>query len=198
MSKKIWRYTASLYPILRMNPISSGILRKEIMAVNSLLTEIPDNSFEIVGDIGTGRGHSLELIPDQARLKFALDNCMEMIIHTRVRFPGIYFSRAEALHLPIKNAIFDLILCIGLLEYVYDMERLLNQINAALKAEKYLLITQSPRHILNYLRYLTGHKLYTRNTVFVEKCFNLSGFKIIGRKTTLIQQQYLLQKKSSL
>ena len=181
-----------------MNPISSRILRKEIRAVNSLLTEIPDNSFDIVGDIGTGRGHSLELIPDQAILKFAIDNCMEMIIHTRVRFPGIYFSRAEALHLPIKNSRFDLILCIGLLEYIDDMERLLNQLNSALKAEKYLIITQSQRHILNYLRYLTGHKIYTRSTDFMEKCFNISGFKIIRRRASLIQQQYLLQKKSPL
>lgn len=179
-----------------MNPVSSMILQKEILAIKSLLSEISDDLLDIIGDIGTGRGHSLELIPAQAGLKMAIDNCTEMIIHTRARYPDIFFSKADALQLPIKNATFDLILCIGLLEYIGDTEQLLNQLNSALKTGRYLIITQSPRHIFNYFRYLTGHKIYTRSTAYLEECFNLSGFEIIGSRATLIQQQYLLQKKS--
>ena len=56
-----------------------------------------------------------------------------MISLTKPAYPGMLFIQADVLQLPLKNSTFDLVLCIGLLEYVDDIHSLLAQLYKIIK-----------------------------------------------------------------
>jgi ubiquinone/menaquinone biosynthesis C-methylase UbiE len=194
MSKKIWKTLAPYYSFLRENPISFPFLRKETQAIQLLLSKISDLTLNFVCDLGTGRGHSLKFIPAQAQLKLGLDDCFEMIHLTKYQFSNILFLQANALQMPFHHSTFDLIICIGLLEYIRDTDLLFSQLNSTLKIGGHLLISNSPPNPLTYFRTLNGHRIFARQPKHLEAKFKHNRFKIIAKDTTILQHIYLLQK----
>ena len=195
MSFISWKNLAAIYPLLRENPFSSLLLRQETDALKSLLRPVLNDSLEIVCDIGSGRGHSLNLLPETAKIRFAVDNCSDMINLSRDQFNDVFFLESDAHFLPFRPDAFDLIVCVGLVEYLPDIDPLLSQFNCILKPDRYLVITSSPQNFITYSRYLLGPKLYPGNSDKFESVLKNHCFKIIKKRSTISQHQYLLQKR---
>jgi ubiquinone/menaquinone biosynthesis C-methylase UbiE len=195
VSESIWNLIAPIYDRLRRNPISGYFLKRENWAVESLTKELSPYNVNTVCDLGVGRGHSLSLIPEKITHKIAIDRSLLMLKLTRKESPDSLFINADVLHIPVKNAIVDLILCIGLVEYISDLESLLSQINGILKKEGHLLLSYSPKNILTFLRFLRGHKIYPRKWKEIERCLSKYPFDLLEFKTTPLQHQCLLKKK---
>ena len=194
MSKKLWKTLAPYYSFLRENPISFLFLRKETEAIQLLLSKISDLTLNYICDLGTGRGHSLSFIPAQAKLKLGIDDCFEMMYLTKHQFPNFLFTQANALQMPFHHSTFDLILCIGLLEYIHDTDLLFSQLYSTLKVGGHLVISNSPPNPLTYLRTLNGHRIFARQPKRLENKIKHNRFKIIAKDTTILQHIYLLQK----
>lgn len=190
-----WSVIAPVYRILRKNPIFGFFFNKEIQALQFLLRHLVHKKIVSICDLGVGRGHSLDLVDNTIPVRIAIDNSMAMVRYTRKKYTDVKFLVGDVLSLPLKDSSFDLILCIGLTEYVPKIEPLLEQISLALKQEGFLLITSSPKNILTYLRVFSGHKLFARSYLDVEMEFNNHHFKIIDTKSTAMQHQYLLKKE---
>ncbi len=195
ISHNFWNLLAPIYKMLRHNPISRYFIIKENRAIESLLLNLVSYDIRTVCDLGVGRGHSLYFIPENIPHRVAIDKSMSMIQHTRNDFPETKFLQADVLNLPVKNSSFDLIFCIGLMEYIPEVEPLIAQLNPVLKNEGHLLISYSPKNALTYLRFFRGHRIYPRKSYEIEKCFSKYHFEISGLKTTPLQNQYLLKKK---
>ena len=191
----LWDITARIYPWLRLNPVSRHFLQEERESIAALLSMVSTKTDACVADIGVGRGHSLFFLPTTAQVKFALDKSFRMISLTKPAYPGMLFVQADVLQLPLKSSTFDLVLCIGLLEYVDDIHRLLAQLYKIIKINGHLLLTSSPKNTLTYLRLLTGQKIYPRNRLKVEHDISTHSFNIIGIKSTRSQNQFLLCKE---
>jgi ubiquinone/menaquinone biosynthesis C-methylase UbiE len=190
----IWDIVAPVYNILRQNPVSGYFLNKEKRALQFLLKYLSSIDIDSICDLGVGRGHSLDLISTAFPNKFAVDKSISMVRYTRKRYPTTEFLVADIRDLPLKVLSFDLITCVGLVEYFPKIDPILNQIYHVLKDEGFLLITYSPKNIFTFLRLLNGHKIYSGNSTEMEGHFKNHDFEIIDMKDTLMQHQYLLKK----
>jgi len=198
ISEKFWSLIAPVYGFLRQNPISGYFLIKEKRAIKLLLGTLNSKNIKTVCDLGVGRGHSISLIPQNIRESIAIDKNISMIRHTKRTYPMIILLQADVLNLPFKNSSFDLILCIGLSEYMPEIETLFAQLIPILKSEGHLLISFSPRNLLTFLRFFRGHRIYARKSNEIKNCINKFQFEISGFEITPIQHQYLLQKKGDI
>jgi ubiquinone/menaquinone biosynthesis C-methylase UbiE len=195
ISDRIWNFIAPVYRILRKNPISGYFLNKEIRGIEILLKNLRSIDIKTVCDLGVGRGHSLDLVTGTYPWKVAIDKSMSMIRNTINNYSGTHFLLGDVLNLPIKDSSFDLVICIGLMEYLADIDSLIAQIYPTLKHKAFLLITSSPNNIFTFLRVLNGHRIYARNSTDIEKQFLKYHFEILDVQITPMQHQYLLQKK---
>jgi ubiquinone/menaquinone biosynthesis C-methylase UbiE len=118
-----------------------------------------------------------------------------MIKSTRKDYQDRQFVVGNVLNLPFKDSSLDLIVCLGLIEYISEIEFVLNQIRTALRQKKYLLISNSPKSILTSMRIVNGHKIYARDTDIVQNHFKKYQFRILDIKDTPMQNQYLLKKE---
>ena len=193
--KRLWDKTARIYPWLRSNPVAKHFLQKEIKSGLNLLSMISTTKEAFVADLAVGRGHSIPLLPNTARVKFAIDKSYTMISLTKPAYPQIQFVQADAMHLPFKYLTYDLILCIGLLEYIPDAHRLLAELYTILKINGYLLLTSTPRSLINHFRILSGHKIYLRHREEIEDDILYHSFRVIGTNYTGSQDQFLLRKE---
>lgn len=107
----------------------------------------------------------------------------------------IKFITADAQFPPFIESSFDLIVCIGLFEYVKNWPDLLREIYRVLSPDGYAVITLSPPGLLTYLRLFLGHRLYTGTEEDFRKILNTSApFSILQHNRTLLQHQFLLKK----
>jgi len=196
ISEILWNLLAPLYDLLRRNPISGHFLKMENQAIKKLFENIPIHNLKTTCDLGVGRGHSLHLIPETIPLRIAIDRSLPMMHFTRKHSPETYFINANVLNIPIKEASVDLILCIGLIEYIQNLESLLSQIDAILKNGGYLLLSYSPKNIFTFLRSLRGHRLYPRNWEKIETSVSKYDYELTESKSTPLQQQCLFIKKN--
>jgi len=196
VSENIWNLIAPIYDILRRNPISGYFLKREDWAAESLTKKLLSYDINTVCDLGVGRGHTLCLIPEKIPHRIAIDRSMIMLKLTRKASPDNLFINADVLNIPVKYAIVDLIFCIGLVEYISDLESLFTQIDAILKNEGHVLLSYSPRNILTFFRFLRGHKIYPRNWEEIEICLRKYQFELLDSKITPLQHQCLLKKKN--
>jgi ubiquinone/menaquinone biosynthesis C-methylase UbiE len=193
-SDTLWELTAPLYRILRKNPISGYYLKRESRSVQLLLQHLELSKLEIVCDLGVGRGHSLDLILNTNSIKIALDKSAAMVRLTSKKYISTKFLVGDALHLPLKSLSIDLMICIGLIEYLSNIDAFLSQMHFSLKDDGYLLLTSSPKNVLTSLRVFTGHKLIARNPQEMEDLFKRYQFTMLEKKLTPLQDQYLLSK----
>ena len=161
--------------------------------ISSLLNELQIKN-GLTLDVATGTGDSL------ANLKFrdktyAIDLSINMLRVAKKRYREVHFSQADALALPFAASTFNLIISIGLIEYLPNITPLFISLRSCLAKNGYLVITSSPPGIFTCLRRLLGHKIYTvtpDNIVTIAHSNNLQTLKIQQTKT---QTVFLMQFK---
>jgi len=190
-SKWLWRVKAKLYDTLR----PGFMLKAENEAVLSLLQQIPQNSIHRVLDVGTGTGNSYYLLDAYSVFKVGIDTSPAMLNKNPYKSKLV---NGDILAAPFRPDTFDLVLCIGVSEYSTDLAFLLRKLNLLLSGKGFLVFTISPKNSLNFLRMLSGHRLFLCDDTSVKTIINETGFKIVKKTGTMMQVQYLLLKTSFL
>jgi SAM-dependent methyltransferase len=189
-SNYLWEIKSKFY-----NKVRPGfLLSRETEAVVSLLGQISFDSVKRVLDAGSGTGNSMRLLDNYTVLKVELDTSMAMLqknSESRIRVNGDICSA------PFKSHVIDLIVCIGVSEYLPDLYCLLKEFHSLLTDNGHLILTISPPVFFNKMRFLSGHRLFLRDGNQVVNIIKESNFNLIDTKKTTIQIQYLLQKKTS-
>jgi SAM-dependent methyltransferase len=194
LSRLIWKIQSSFYKVLRKNLIFHKILEKENQAIQSLLTRVDFTSSSKVLDIGTGRGNTLTLVPVKEFFCVGLDNIYSMVYKCKLDFPEVHFINADGKSIPFHKSVFDLVLCVGVSEYVHEIDKLIRSINEILKLNGHCVFTLSPPKFTTYLRWVNGHRLYPQHPYNFEKLLVKERFLQIDCAVTPFQIQYLLQK----
>lgn len=201
MARVIWNLQASGYAALRQNPVSARLLAQENQALIDLLCCIPQTTFQCVLDVGTGTGNALAML-FQAGLKaacvYAIDSAEKMLREVQKKFPSVQCLVAEAENLPFRNETFDLVLCIGVSEYVKSLPELMRELSRVLQPKGFLVITAATPMWLNRMRYALLHTLFLRDEREVQASFQQTHFAVLEKRQTLLQMQFLLQKVPSL
>ncbi len=192
MTKRLWDAEARFYRGLRRNAMSARILSEENAAAKRLLARLDFSNIHRVLDIGTGVGNALSLIEHRAMRVSAIDASAEMLREATLQFPNVKFYCADACAMPFDDAAFELVLCVGVSEYVSDMSLLFQEIYRVLAPSGYALLTAASASPFNLLRYVLGHRLFLRRRL--DGVAVQSGFDILDDSRTLLQIQYLLQK----
>lgn len=195
MVKTLWKVQSSCYHLFRKNPVSAWILKKENEAISELLKFLPEKSIKSGLDVGSGRGNSLELIPNGEGRWVALDYSSPMIRRCRPHYQEVYFILGDAREMPFKGDCFDLALCIGVSEYLENLDNFLEEIWKLLKPGGFAVLTLAPPRLLNFCRWMVGHRIYPIRDTELRNSLKNIPFAMIENSTTLLQNQYLLRKE---
>jgi SAM-dependent methyltransferase len=187
----LWWIKSKLYNILR----PGFILKDENEALFSMLQQVIGDSVKKVLDIGTGTGNSYRLLNRFSVYKVGLDTSLAMLYQNSEK-RGLV--NGDILTVPFREGTFNLVVCIGVSEYLPDLCTLLKAIKSLLTERGYLVISISPNTVLNLLRSLSGHRLYLRDDKQMKLAAADQRFEFIKKDKTRMQHQYLLQKNISL
>lgn len=194
MAKNLWKLQSSFYHLFRSNPVSTWILQEENEAIKLLFKSLPDKRIRIGLDIGSGRGNSLELFIDSETAWVAIDYSLQMIRRCRPQFQEVRFILGDAREMPFKSESFDLVLSVGVSEYLEDPDQFLREIWKLLKPGSFVILTLTPPNFLNFFRWMIGHRIYPVREADLRDSLNNIPFSITKSKRTLLQVQYLLRK----
>jgi predicted TPR repeat methyltransferase len=187
-SDTLWHLKAKAYRRLR----PKFILNAENKAIQNVLQHIEGQSIKRVLDMGCGVGNSARLLDKKPGFLVAMDRSISMLKQSRL---CTLLINADMLHPPFRDEIFDLILCVGVTEYIADINGLLQRITKLLVPQGYLIITISPPGPLTYLRFLLGQRIFPLSDKKMINRLHRRALTIVKKSNTLLQVQYLLQKK---
>lgn len=151
--KKAWFYSFARKPW----PLSA-IYKKETESIKLMLHRVAIEN-PIVLDVGCGVGFSSALLNCEWNI-FAIDNSLSMA--KKASSTRQIVVAADVLNLPFMSQTFHLITCIGVSEYIKDLDLLLEKIFYFLKEDGCLILTISPNSIFTCLRKMGGPKIYPR------------------------------------
>jgi len=201
MSEYLWNVQARFYGALRANPISQQILQEENQALMQLMHKIPKKQIGKLLDVGAGEGNALG-VWNRSGLKcteiYAVDYSEKMLQRLQKKIPVAKVVRAHATHLPFADETFEVILCVGVSEYVQNIALLLKELARVLVQKGFLLITASTRSWLNVPRYLYLHPLFLRKESELLTLFEEMKLSVLSKSETHLQMQFLLQKETAL
>jgi ubiquinone/menaquinone biosynthesis C-methylase UbiE len=123
---------------IRTNLIQRFWHRRRFAAVAGLATRIEGKML----DVGCHGATLTRVVADEAQPKevHALDISQQAIAYARSRFPHFHFYVADAANLPFKDASFDAVFCLEVLEHVADPEKVLLEIMRCLRPGGYAVI----------------------------------------------------------
>lgn len=180
-----------------MNPLSYFLYRLEKKSILNLLSRrtIIQKSGKAL-DLGTGRGWSLKLIPTEFSSIYAVDQSIKMTQLVKQKYPTVDVTCCNALNTPYSSETIDLIMCVGLSEYIIDIHHLVAEISRLLTKGGFAIITSSPANIFNQMRKLLGHKIYFRSVSTMHEIFKSYEINIIKTNHSPIQDQFLIFKSN--
>jgi len=189
----LWEFKAGFYDSARKVFPFNLILSKENTNLKNLLSKIDVDNGKIL-DVGTGPGTNFAFLGESAQV-FALDSSSKMINKAKLK-GGKNLIVADAFALPIKSDSFELITAIGLFEYQKEKYSLLKEFQRVLIPTGYLLLTYSQIGLLNFMRFLGGHRLYLLSSAKFNRLIQESGLTCLKKARSLIQTQILLHDNS--
>ena len=137
-------------------------------------------------DIGSGVGRLARYVGNQAGLVVGVDISGEMLRVARERMEGLsrtWFVQCDAESLPFQSASFDLLTCLGLFEYIADLEPFLREFFRVTAPQGHLLFTC---HNLGSLLRLRNRNYSTVDHASdaVESAVRKCGYRLVRHVTT--------------
>jgi ubiquinone/menaquinone biosynthesis C-methylase UbiE len=186
----LWDLEAGVYDGLRRIPGIRRILEQEKRNLRSLLESVPKFP-DILVDIGTGAGSTLDAFPKSAK-RIGLDASFAMVRHSRKRLAAVVVG--DARQLPFKKRSIRFLSVVGVTEYFSEHHEFLKEVEIVLSPGGYFLVTVSPKKFLNWLRIGLGHSLHMVRPEKWERRMDRFPMVCLGRRRSLFQIQYLYQK----
>ncbi|NJE08733.1 class I SAM-dependent methyltransferase [Thermococcus sp. M39] len=84
-------------------------------------------------DLGCGTGNYTIELYKRGFDVIGVDLSQEMLRIAKAKIPNVLFIRADAYNLPFKKEVFDLVLSVTMFEFIYEPEKVLNEIHRVLK-----------------------------------------------------------------
>ncbi|AHF79993.1 class I SAM-dependent methyltransferase [Thermococcus paralvinellae] len=84
-------------------------------------------------DLGCGTGNYTTELYRRGFDVIGVDLSQEMLKIAKSKLPNVLFIRANAYNLPFKKEVFDLVLSVTMFEFIYEPEKVLNEIHRVLK-----------------------------------------------------------------
>ncbi len=193
MSNNFWNVTSKLYQWFRNKFPFRQILNAENKNLEALLNQISVAGKKVI-DIGTGTGNVLPFL-GKAEFIAGIDISLTMLISVRQAFPNIHRVQADAVSLPLKSKSADVVIAVGLVEYMKNVDHFLDNVSFVLKDGGYAVVTFSPKGLSAKARLLLGHSIYPRSLDEIIALAKNRNFIVKHHCASLMQQQILLHKK---
>ncbi len=163
----------------------------ELLNLRELMEEAGCSPRQVL-DVGAGTGSSLVLFREADRL-VCIDRSAGMAARIR-RIPvrPVDVIRADACRLPLQTGSVEFVSGIGLTEYLADTGAFLDESKRVLRTGGCLLTTVAPPCFWNTLRNTMGHRIRAIRDGDFETAILARGFRVLGKKRTCMQIQYLL------
>jgi ubiquinone/menaquinone biosynthesis C-methylase UbiE len=188
----IWDLKSGVYQRCRRLPGIRRILEQEKRNLKSLLESVQQTP-ETVVDVGTGTGSTLDVFPKTARI-VALDASFRMIRRCGKGNP-ISGVVGDARRLPFKRLSVRFLSVVGVMEYIPNHTDFLKEAMGVLSPGGCFLVTVSPKGFYSVLRAGLGHPLHPVRREEWEKCMERFPVVCLGRRRSMLQIQYLYQRK---
>jgi len=188
----LWNFKASFYQSFRIFWPIRWIFHGELENLKNLIQKI--SLPKLILDIGTGCGSTLSLFPEDGKI-IALDYSIQMLFRAQKGRNGLLPVAGDAISLPIKGNSLPFVSAIGVTEYFPDKSLFMNEVERIISYRGFFLVTVARRGILNGLRNLLGHRVYTVQLKQWENSLFKNGWIIVERCKSLLQNQYLLYRK---
>jgi ubiquinone/menaquinone biosynthesis C-methylase UbiE len=187
-----WNFYARFYRNYRTFWPFNWILHKEKANLLELLKLLPSEDW-IILDIGCGVGDSLNLVSN-IKMLIGLDSNKKMAQSAAQKHSAIII--ADAIHLPFKTHSISLFQMIGISEYLQNIHILFDECAQLGQSQLpfYILTTSSPRSLFNFIRKLTGHKIFIRKAKDIIQIAESKGLELVGYKSRFSQDAYLFKK----
>lgn len=143
--KRQFDMAASFYGVNNTLPVSH-IFATRIQRISELLGDL--NGLKIL-DVGCGPGFIMTLILEKNGHYFGFDLSQKMLHEAKMRHnfdTPFYLSLGEVENLPFKDNSFDLSLCLGVLEYVEDLDRTLAEISRVLREDSTIILSMQNKN----------------------------------------------------
>lgn len=169
---------------------SADGLAARLAAFENLLPELASNSDAVVLDLGCGAATYTTLLAKKGHAVTAVDYSFPMVHRARASHARARFAVADGHHAPFKTASFDLVLCIGILQYSAKPAVLIGEAARLVRPGGALLVeTLNPVHfvvpaikLLELSGWRSRSPLLLRHSVSeVEKCLDTAGIARSGR-----------------
>jgi ubiquinone/menaquinone biosynthesis C-methylase UbiE len=189
---KIWDIKARLYVTVRRLWPLRLIQDKENTNVVAMLSDLCRQNALIL-DIGCGSGNVFRLLPKSIHI-IGLDSSWEMLRRIG-HHHNVAVVQGDATCLPFKRNCTDLLLSIGVMEYQPNMTSFLKELSSIAKLRGYLVLTSTPPGIFTMLRRLQFIPLQSILAGQVIEEAHKQGLILVEHRHSLMQDQYLFQKK---
>ena len=150
--KKIWENRATKSHLAAMYNSKNIIFRSTINELKSIVTKwVNDHPGKVLLDIGCGDGViTAEYIDKKI---YGFDISSKRIARIRKRVKGIFFVHDAEKKLKFKNNMFDIVVAVNIIEYIYNIENLIREIKRVLKSEGILIFSFPNKYIIrNFLK----------------------------------------------
>ncbi|MCU0343266.1 MAG: class I SAM-dependent methyltransferase [Ignavibacterium sp.] len=179
----------------------SSFMRYELISRKKTVFNLFDNLIKDANkkvlDIGCGIGNYLEEVHNRGHKIYGIDIAENMLKTSQKRLKN-YFDKPAALcrtdieNLPFSDNSFDVVLCVGVLEYLKEDNKSLNQIARILKPEGILIFTLP--NILSLKNFLDPYFIIYKGWKYLFKKFKKSKknleIKDIGLNTEFTNRRY--------
>lgn len=188
----LWDRKAPVYSRIRRLAPFRQILSAENRAVQELLAQAAAAARGWAVDLGCGDGNAARLLQRSDRLVL-VDRSLAMVRRARSRV-GAPAVVADAGALPFRMGTFSLILTVGLVEYLPEVDGLVAEIGSVARPQAAAIITVAPVKWANRLRRALGSPLFWHRGQELERQLRALGFCTEIARETWLQQQILFRR----
>ena len=189
IKRRYWRFRAFFYARFRSLPVAGSLEEREISSAAALLqaANIGNNCVTLF----QACGENLPLPKLPANAAVGIDWSPELLQKARVKQPQAQFAAADVKNLPFPDRIFDMIVALGLTEYLAAPDEWLAEAHRVLKPEGLLLFSSAYPNMLNNLRRIWNPRLYLRRRVYWDKAAKNWNFRQLSSRKLPFQEQFL-------